>query len=121
MSTAIKKANVFSLTKDLVENEKNTEAKIMASKFNDETRTVTPGQLLWKKLGYFSEKNTETTETTNFDTQKISFLESSSICIVQAYLMIKKNKRMFYADYFILEQLTEALNATEDVSSYVWK
>ena len=33
--------------------------------------------------------------------------------------MIKKNKRMFYADYFILEQLTEALNATEDVSSYV--
>ena len=46
VSTAIKKANVFSLTKDLVENEKNTEAKIMASKFNDETRTVTPGQLL---------------------------------------------------------------------------
>ena len=28
---------------------------------------------------------------------------------------------MFYADYFILGQITEALNAPEDLSSYLCK
>ena len=41
--------------------------------------------------------------------------------INQGYLSIKNNKRMFYADYYILGQITEALNAPKDVSSYVRK
>ena len=28
---------------------------------------------------------------------------------------------MFYSNYFILEQIIEALNAPEDISSYVFK
>ena len=64
VSSAIKKANVISLTKYFVENEKNIETKIIASKFNDETGTVTSGQCLWPKLVFFSE------HTTNFNMQK---------------------------------------------------
>ena len=55
VSTAFKKANVIFLTKNSVGNEKNIEIKIINSKFNDETGTVTFGQRLWKKFGFFSE------------------------------------------------------------------
>lgn len=41
--------------------------------------------------------------------------------INQGYLSIKNNKRMFYADYYILGQITEALNVPKDVFSYVRK
>lgn len=59
-SSEIKKANVISLAKNFMENEKNIETKIIASKFNDETGTVTSEQHLWPKFGYFS------VQTTNF-------------------------------------------------------
>ena len=56
VSIAIKKANVIFLTKNSVDNEKNIQTKIIKSNFNDETGTVTFGQRLWKKCGFFLSK-----------------------------------------------------------------
>ena len=53
VSTAIKKVNVISLTKKFVENIKNLETKLIASKFNDEARTVKSGQCFGENLDIF--------------------------------------------------------------------
>lgn len=47
MLSAMKKPNVISIMKNIVENKKNIETKTTASNFNDETGTVTSGQPLW--------------------------------------------------------------------------
>ena len=113
VSSAIKKADVISLAKNFVENEKNIETKIIASKFHDETGTVTSGQGLCPKFGYFSE------QTTNFNMNMVNYPENSIIYLNQGCLTIKNNKKIFYADYYILGQIIKTLNYPEDIYSYV--
>ena len=83
---AIKKANVISLTKSFVENEKSLETKITTSKCNDETGAVTSGLCLRPSFGYFSD------QTTNFNMKKVSYPDNSIIYINQGYLTIKNKK-----------------------------
>ena len=46
MSKAINKANVISLTKNIVDNEKNIKTQLIASKFTDDSGYITLGQRL---------------------------------------------------------------------------
>ena len=85
------------------------------SKFNDEVAPVTSGSCLWPKFAYFSE------QSTNFNLKKVNFQENSIIYVNQRYLKIKNNKNMIHADFYILGQIIEALNAPKDISSYVCK
>ena len=49
------------------------------------------------------------------------FCYKSTIYLNQRYLTIKDNKRLYYADYYILGQIIECLNPPEDISNYVCK
>ena len=91
------------------------ETQIIASTFSDEVGTVTSGSRLRWSFDYFSE------QTNNFNIAKVNYLENTIMYINQAYLTIKNNKKMFYADHQILGQIIEVLNPPEDVSSYAFK
>ena len=115
VSKAINKANVISLTKNVVDNEKNIETQVIASKFTDESGNVTSGRRLWPNYGYFLE------QTNNFDLAKVNYPENCILYINQGYSTIKNNKNRYYADHQILGKVIEALNPPKDVSSFVFK
>ena len=52
---------------------------------------------------------------------KVNFQENTLFYLNQSYLTIKKNKQIYYCDYFIIEQIVESLNLPQDVSSYTLK
>ena len=101
------------MTKNFVENYKNVETKINASKYTNELGTVTSGTRLWSSFGYFSE------QTNNFNMKKVNYPENKIIYINQAYLTTKNNKKMYYADYQILGQIIEALNPPEETGDFL--
>ena len=51
----------------------------------------------------------------------VNYLQNSIIYLNQGCLTIESTKKMFYADYLILGQIIEALNAPEHISSYFFK
>ena len=51
--------------------------------------------------------------------EKENYPDNSMIYVNQCYLTIKDNKRLYYADYYILCQVIECLNPPEDISNYV--
>ena len=53
--------------------------------------------------------------------EKVNFLENILIYFNQTYLTIKKYKKIFYCDYFILGQIVESSNPPQDVSSQTLK
>ena len=52
---------------------------------------------------------------------KVSFPENTLFYINQSYLTVKKNKKIFYCDYFIIGQIVESSNLPLGVSSYTLK
>ena len=50
--------------------------------------------------------------------EKLNFPENSLIYFNQAYLTVKKNKKIFYCNFSLLGQIVEALNLLQNVSSY---
>ena len=57
----------------------------------------------------------------DFNMEKVNYQENNLFYINQAYLTIKKNKNIFYCDYFILGQIVESSNPPENISSYTLK
>ena len=53
--------------------------------------------------------------------EKVNFLENILIYFNQTYLTIKKYKKIFYCDYFILGQIVESSNPPQNVSSQTLK
>lgn len=51
----------------------------------------------------------------------MNYPENSIIYFNQGYLTLKNNKKMFHSNYFILGQIIEVLNASEEISCYVCK
>ena len=80
------------------------ETQIIASKFSDKTGLVS-----------------STEQTNNFNMAKVNYPENAIIYINQVYLTGKNNKKMYYADFFILDQVIEALNSHENITNYVCK
>ena len=50
--------------------------------------------------------------------EKLNFPENSLFYINQSYLAIKRNKKIYYADYFLLGQIIEASNLPQDIQNY---
>ena len=116
ISLTISKANIISLTKNFVENEKIVETQTISSKFSDEAGIVSSGTRLWSSFGYDSK------QTNNFNMSKVNCPVNTIIYIDQAYLTVKNNKKMYYADIFFGGgQVTEALIPPENISNYVCK
>ena len=53
--------------------------------------------------------------------EKVNYPENTLFHINQASLTEKKNKNIFYCDYFILGQTVENSNPPENISSYTLK
>ena len=53
--------------------------------------------------------------------EKVNFPENMLFCLNQSYLTVKKNKKIYCCDFFIVEQIVEALNPPEYMSTYVLK
>ena len=53
--------------------------------------------------------------------KKVNFPENALFYLNQSYLTVKKNKKIYYCDFFIVGQIVEASNPPEDMSTYVLK
>ena len=53
--------------------------------------------------------------------KKVNYPENSIIYINQAYFTVENNKKMFYADHYIIGQIIETLNPPENITKYVCK
>ena len=51
---------------------------------------------------------------------KVNFPENTLFYVNQSYLFIKK-KRIFYCEYFVIEQIVETSGPPQDLSSYTLK
>ena len=101
----------ISMTKNLVLPDKNIETTIVATKFENRNGKSTTRVL--PEYGYFKQQSCD------FGIEKKKFPENSIIYINQGYLTIKDNKKLYYADYYIIGQINECINPPEDLENYV--
>ena len=53
--------------------------------------------------------------------EKVVLHENTLYYINPSYLIVKKNKEIYYCDFFILWQIVESSNPPQDISSYTLK
>ena len=51
--------------------------------------------------------------------EKVNFPENTLLYLNQCYLTVKKNKKIYCCDFFIIGKIVEASNPPEDMSTYV--
>ena len=111
----LNKASFILLTKSFVENDKNIKTHLITSKFSNENDAVVSGRRLWPKNSLFAEK------TNNFNLVKANMPQNCITYVTQSYMTVKNNKKKFYCDYNIIGQAIEAVNAPDNIESYVLK
>lgn len=67
---------------------------------------------IWKNYNYFNQQPCQ------FSVEKASLPEMNILYINQAYQSCKDNKKVFYADYFLVGQVNQCLNPPEDLKNY---
>ena len=93
------KSNRISLTKNIALPEQNIETTIVATKFENGNGKNTT--CVWPEHGYFKQ------QPCDFHIDKENYPENSILYINQGNLTIKDNKKLYYADHYILGQVTE--------------
>ena len=73
------------------------------------------GEKIWKKHGFFN------TIKCDFNMEKVNYPGNTLFYKNQAYLTVKKNKKIFYCDYFILSQIVESSNPPKNILSYTFR
>ena len=53
--------------------------------------------------------------------EMVNFPENTLFYLNQLYLTAKKNKKIYYCDFFIIGQIVEVPNPPEDMSTYILK
>ena len=85
------------MTKAPTENDRNVTTKIVAATFENDLGSVeVSGEKVWKNFGYFDARKSD------YSMEKVNFPENTLFYLNQSYLTVKKNKKNFYCDYFIL-------------------
>ena len=85
------------MTKAPTENDRNVSTKIVAVTFENDLGSVeVSGEKVWKNFGYFDARKSD------YSMEKVNFPENTVFYLNQSYLTVKKNKKIFYCDYFIL-------------------
>ena len=107
---ASKKANLLTLTKQVSNKERNFRAQIVATKEN--TLEKLSGQKVWPSDGYFK------SQVTDYNMEKVSYLENALFYVIQAFLTAQKSKKMYYGNHFVLGQVIEAANIPKDIDAY---
>lgn len=70
---------------------------------------------VWQKYGYFKQ------QPCDFGFEKDYTPENSMFYINQGYESFKDNKKVFYANYYMISQINQCLNQPENLSSYEFK
>ena len=99
------------MTKNLVFPEKTVETTLIAAKFESGNGKNTTN--IWPKHRYFKQ------QPCDFGLDKENFPENSLIYIDQGYLKIKDNRKLFYADYYLIGQIHVCANLSESIESHV--
>ena len=98
----------MSLSKASIENNRNVNTNFFAATIENENETVeVSGEKIWKKHDFFNAIKSD------FNMEKVNYPENTLFYINQAYLTVKKNKKIFYCNYFILGQIVENSNPPE--------
>ena len=53
--------------------------------------------------------------------EKVDYPENTIYYLNQSYLTVKKNKKIYYGNFYILGQIIEVSNPTENIDTYVCK
>ena len=111
VSDTIKRSGKISLTKNIALPERNIEVTIVATNFeNSHVKNTT---CVCPKYGHFKQ------QPCDFHMDKENYPKNNIIYINQGYLTIKDNRRLFYADYFLLGQVIESINPPADIRNSV--
>ena len=94
ISQAIKNANKISMSKNIF-GDNRVETTVTAKKTSFKRNTVD----VWPSLGYFNQQKC------NYDVDKKNMPESSIIYMNQGCQSWKENKKVYYADYFLIGQV----------------
>ena len=100
------------MTKATTANAKNISTKIVAATFENELGSEEVSwERVWRNFGYFDARKSD------YSMEKVNFPENTLLYINQAFLTVKKNKKSFYCDYYVLIQIVQASNTLQDISS----
>ena len=85
------------MTKATTDNDKNISLNIVAATFENQLGSQeVSGERVWRNIGYFD------TGKSDYSMEKVNFPENTLLYINQAFLTVKKNKNIFYCDYYVL-------------------
>ena len=114
--SVFKKANLVSMSKATTENDRNISTKIVAATFENK---IDPEEVcherVWKQYGFFDVRKSD------YSMEKVNFPENILFLLNKSYLTVKKNKKIYNCDFFIVGQKVEVSNLPEDMSTYVLK
>ena len=100
------------ITKATTDNDRNVSTKIVAAFFENEIGSEeVSAERVWRKYGFFDARKSD------FGMEKVNYRENTKLYLNQAYLTVKKNKKIFHCDFYILGQIAEACNPPEDIST----
>ena len=95
ISQAIKDTNKISMSKNIF-GDNRIETFVTAEKTSFKRNTVD----IWPNYGYFKQ------QPCDYGVDKENMPENSIICVNQGYQSYKDNKEVYYAGYFLIEQVT---------------
>ena len=110
ISHAVRNSNKISMTKNIFEG--SAEITLTVEKFISFKRNTTD---VWKNYGYFKQ------QPCDFSIEKANLPENTIVYINEANQSYKDNKRVYYVDYYLLGQVNQCLNPSEDLKNYEYQ
>ena len=110
ISQAIIDTNKLSMWKN-ISGDNRVETTITAEKTSFKRNTVD----VWPSYGYFNQ------QVCDYGVDKENMPENSIIYMNQGYQSWKDNKKIYYANYFLIGQVNESLNPPENLETYEFK
>ena len=112
ISDSIRNASKVTMT-NVIENDNGKAQMSITVERDQEKRSITN---LWKNYGYFGP------QVCDISIEKVNLPENTIFYINQGYFCgVKDNKKIYYCDVFILEQMTPLLDQPKTIDDYVPK
>ena len=108
ISQPIRDSNKISTLKNIF-SDNRVETTITAEKSSFKRNTID----IWPEYDYFKQQS--------FGIEKENFLENSIFYVNQGYQSVKVNKKIYYAEHFLIGQVNKCLNLPEDLKNYKWE
>ena len=105
ISQPIRDSNKISTLKNIF-SDNRVETTITAEKSSFKRNTID----IWPEYDYFKQQS--------FGIEKENFRENSIFYVNQGYQSVKVNKKIYYAEHFLIGQVNKCLNLPEDLKNY---